>query len=197
MKYFTKEELEDITKELMENPTRETLNKLNTKYNGSSESLALQTEIPTIQTTPTVEEVPVVEEAIIRTNENVINPISNESVPSMEMPKPENNTIVSELPSFELPNLNIQTLEEQNNKPIEFTGNIFDTGVQMGNLMQTTDNFNNIPNTMPNTEVSVTGTPFFGPHIAVDNNPIPVSGPANNIPNNGPSMFGQIEQNYM
>ena len=34
MKYFTKEELVDITKELLENPTRETLKNLNNKYNG-------------------------------------------------------------------------------------------------------------------------------------------------------------------
>ena len=33
MKYLSKEELEDITNELLENPTRETLKVLNNKYN--------------------------------------------------------------------------------------------------------------------------------------------------------------------
>ena len=32
MKYLSKEELEDITNELLENPTRETLKVLNNKY---------------------------------------------------------------------------------------------------------------------------------------------------------------------
>ena len=33
MKYFTKEELEDITNELLQEPTRGTLKNLNNKYN--------------------------------------------------------------------------------------------------------------------------------------------------------------------
>ena len=33
MKYFTKEELEDITNSLLENPSRDTLKELNIKYN--------------------------------------------------------------------------------------------------------------------------------------------------------------------
>ena len=59
--------------------------------------------------------------------------------------------------------------------------------------MQTTDNFSSIPNTMPSTEVPVTGAPFFGPIDEQVNNPIPVT----NMPSQGPSMFGQLEQNYM
>ena len=37
MKYFTKEELEDITNELLKEPTRETLKNLNNKYNEEDE----------------------------------------------------------------------------------------------------------------------------------------------------------------
>ena len=37
MKYLSKKELEDITNELLENPTRETLKVLNNKYNSISE----------------------------------------------------------------------------------------------------------------------------------------------------------------
>ena len=40
MKYFTKEELEDITNELLQEPTRETLKNLNNKYN-KEEKVAL------------------------------------------------------------------------------------------------------------------------------------------------------------
>ena len=49
MKYFIKEELEDITRELIENPTRETLRRLNEKYNGTIESpIAVVTEAPEV-----------------------------------------------------------------------------------------------------------------------------------------------------
>lgn len=244
MKYFTKEELEDITKELVENPTRETLKKLNDKYNGSTEPLILSNETPVVETVeapmpeivpaiavedpvspmknevvnelssssvqlespvgapiPVVEDKPVVEQLPIMEEQPVISPIPNFNVPNMETPKIESNSLnknsTQETPNFELPKLDTPIVSNQNNEPINFTGNLFETGPSVANLMQTTDNFNSVPNTMPTTEVPVTGTPFFGPHVAPENNPIPVGGPVNNMPVNEQTMFGQMQQNYM
>lgn len=188
MKYFTKEELEDITKELMENPTRETLQKLNNKYNGGSE------EVTKILTTEKVEP-PVLEPIPTVVEDPVVNPIENQ-VPNMEIPKVDDNLInnINQVPSVELPQLETQTFNNPNNTPVNFSGNLWETPTQeASNLMQTTDNFNSIPSTMPTTEVPVTGVPFFGPNQQPVNNPIPV----NDTPVQGPSMFGQIEQNYM
>jgi len=219
VKYFTKEELEDITKELLENPTRETLRNLNEKYNNEFEE-----GNTLVQPTPNVVEVPIeeplstpVEPMINEVVENgeqlsveptVVNQITNAveepvevpapsfNMTSMESPKvePANNVV----PSFELPKLETPAFNNQSNEPVNFSGNIFDTPSQpIGNLMQTTDNFNTIPNTMPSTEVPVAPAPFFVNSPEVVSNPIPVGGPINNMPNMGPSMFGQFEQNYM
>ena len=102
------------------------------------------------------------------------------------------------MPSFELPKLETPVVNNQNNEPISFSGNLFEMPSQpIPNLMQTTDNFNSVPNTMPTTEVPVSPVPFFGPHTDTTSNPIPVGGPVNTMPNIGPTMFGQLEQNYM
>lgn len=210
MKYFTKEELEDITKELIENPTRETLKSLNDKYNGSAEPLALSQEtsnvenfvpaMPEVIPTKAVEEpvrapIPVVEE------QPIVNQVPNFDIPNVEIPKIESNPVdnnnVQKTPNFELPKLETPVVNNQNNQPINFTGNLFETGPSVANLMQTTDNFNSVASTMPTTEVPVNGVPFFGPHIGNENNPIPVAGPVNNMPANEPTMFGQMQQNYM
>ena len=199
MKYFTKEELEDITKELIENPTCETLKKLNEKYNENAQIETLTEEIQ-VELAPTIDIKPI-EVSIPTSNETVVNSIPNVNIPNMENSTTNNNMELAqtEMPSFELPKLDIYNDKStiQNNNQINFTGNLFDTTPTVANLMQTTDNFNSVPNTMPTTEVTVAGAPFFGPHIAGENNPIPVGGPVNNTPISQPSMFGQIEQNYM
>jgi len=226
MKYFTKEELEDITRELLENPTRETLKSLNERYNGSTEAgEALVKEIPfmnaeaPVVVTPTpivedkvmapqmpvLEETPVVAPIPTVVNESpapLINPIPNFNIPNIEVPKVDNtinnNVSGQEVPFFELPKLEKPVMNNQNNEPVNFNGNLFEVpNSAEGNLMQTTDNFNSVPNTMPTTEVPVNPVPFFGPHAETTNNPIPVGGPVNNAPSVGPTMFGQLEQNYM
>lgn len=202
MNYLTKTELEEITRELLENPTRETIKKLNEKYNGSSKEEIAVKEIPVmnlegyvqvnpeepVQNTitepqmPTFDKIPVVEPISVVPNESqVMGNIQSFSMPITEAPKVEPTIIANE-----------------NNQPINFSGNLFETTNQAPvNLMPTMDNFNTIPNTMPNTEVPVSPVPFFGPHTQTTNNPIPVEGPMNNMQNNGPTMFGQFEQNYM
>ena len=102
------------------------------------------------------------------------------------------------MPSFELPKLETPVVNNQNNEPISFSGNLFEMPSQsVANLMQTTDNFNSVPNTMPTTEVPVSPVPFFGPHTDTTSNPIPVGGPTSTMPNIQPTMFGQLQQNYM
>ena len=180
MKYFTKEELEDITKELVENPTRETLNNLNNKYNAAIKLEPSATDIPKVESSIT--------ETTLQTTEEVVMPLSSISVPTNTEP---------EIPSVELPMLEVPTEGLKNNKPINFTGDLFGAQPPVANLMQTTDNFNFAPNTMPSTEVPVTGTPFFGPPVTSENNPIPIGVPSNNMAASQPSMFGQLEQGVM
>lgn len=223
MKYFTKEELEDITNKLIENPTRETLKTLNDIYNGNSvmeqglvnDNLAVNTA-SVVETLPDVS-VPIKNEVVnevlpsaeLNAQVNmpisevvetpVINTLPNINIPNIEVTNVDNNVNNGVgVPGFELPKLEVPVFNNQNNETVDFSGNLFEQPMQnMSNLMQTTDNFNGIPNAIPNTEVSVASTPFFGVSNESVNNPIPVEGTVNNMQNVGPSMFGEIQQNYM
>ena len=202
MRYFTREELEDITKKLLEAPTRETLKELNEKYNGSTEVINPQVdEIPNINVEPTVvAPIP----TIVTEKDSFVapmeapqegTPITNFNIPTMEVPKIENsNNNIQGVSNLELPKLETPVFNNHSNEPINFSGNLFETPKsETSNLMQTTDNFSTMPNTMPTTEVPVTGSPFFGPSTEPVNNPIPIDV----APAQGPTMFGQFEQNYM
>lgn len=207
MKYFTREELEDITSELIGNPTRETLKKLNEKYNNSVEKG--ENLIPNINMEPPVvapiEEVKTEEKTVVQElpriekEQAVVNPIPNINTPNIEVPNDVNVNHSSGpiIPSFELPKLEtpVSPVSTQNNQPINLTGNLWDVPVpNSNNLMQTTDNFNSVPNTIPTTEVPVGNGPFFGSTQNTVNNSIPIAG----VPTNqSPTMFGQFEKNYM
>lgn len=202
MRYFTKEELEDITKKLLEDPSRETLKELNEKYNGSNEVINPPVnEIPNINVVPpVVAPIPTIvtdEEPFVVPMEapQAVNPITNFNIPTMEVPETENlNNDIQGVSNFELPKLETPVFNNHNNEPINFSGNLFETPKsETSNLMQTTDNFSAMPNTMPTTEVPVTGSPFFGPSTEPVNNPIPIEVASAQ----GPTMFGQFEQNYM
>lgn len=226
MKYLTKENLDEISKELIENPTRETLKKLNEKYNGKDnveKTEVVETPIATEQiiaaSNPIIQETPTMvmpnevaeEKKELFENQNVLETSIQPTidvVPSIEQNNLEIQTTeatvnnvdnsIPQMPSIELPKLETPIFNNQNNNPVNFNGNLFNNPAQeMGNLMQTTDNFNTVSNTVATTEVPVTPAPFFvtGPESV--NNPIPVGGTMNNMPNQGPSMFGQFEQNYM
>lgn len=158
MKYLSKEELEDITNELLENPTRETLKVLNNKYNSEENGVETKSIVEPVKID--VPEVPIAPEVKL------------------------------DIPTFEVP----QSVPVQNNNAqVNFSGNLWEPQMPtIGNMMETTDNFNTVQNTMPNTNPNIQNTPFFGQTTEPVNNPIPV----NNVPNNGPSMFGQIQQNY-
>lgn len=208
MKYLSKEELEDITSELLNNPTRETLKVLSNKYNDGEKVV----EMPTSGMSENVNPEPHIN---IPTFEvpSVNNEVSfneNNNIPAVEVPKfePVVNTpsagvevsvfntgvnLSDSIPTLEVP----QTPKVENNTSVNFSGNLWEPQMpSIGNMMETTDNFNTVQstipqNTMPNTNPNME-TPFFGEPTPTVNNQIPVSGPSNN----GPSMFGQIQQNY-
>lgn len=97
MKYFTKEELEDITNELLQEPTRETLKNLNNKYNKEEKV-----------------ELPVQESVFNPPKESVANNMPSFEVPTFNsgafnMPKEEpvnTESIPVSTPSFEVPAFN-------------------------------------------------------------------------------------------
>lgn len=215
MKYLSKEELEDITNELLENPTRETLKVLNNKYNSEENGVEtksivepVKVDVPEVKLDIPTFEVPNTTNTPESNTPNMniptfnipgsasVNEVQNnkplgETIPiSSEPTVPVNNNINDNIPSLEVP----QSVPVQNNNAqVNFSGNLWEPQMPtIGNMMETTDNFNTSQNTMPNTNPNIQNTPFFGPVTESVNNPIPV----NNVPNNGPSMFGQIQQNY-
>ena len=182
MKYLTKEELEDIANSLLDNPSYETLKELNNKYN-KEEIREVPETIPEKQNLSETSNIPV---------SNMINKEmqTQNNVPVEEpvtMPEIKIHNMES-LTSQNQPNPNYnQSVNNQGNQPINFTGNLFEQPFQnTNNLMGTTDNFNQ---QMPNTTFN--SNPFFGTNNTPVNNQIPVSG---NV-TSGPSMFGQIMQN--
>lgn len=200
MKYLNKEELEDIAKELVSNPTRETLKMLNDKYNkvesqsyeapsmSSSEPLTegvQNTTTPVFNITgsaPTTE-LPKEEPSI---------PLSESTIPITSVPvTPSMNVNINDtIPSLEIPK---ESAPVQNNTAVNFSGNLWEPQMpSIGNIMETTDNFNTVQNTVPNMNPNNQNIPFFGPRVQEVNNQVPVNG----VPKEAPSMFGQIQQNY-
>lgn len=200
MKYLTKEELDHIAASLIESPSYETLKKLDnelaSKYNIGGPAVYE----PTLSK---VEPIPsAVNEQMVSPLPPVSEPIVTNGTPLVAEPSITNSTPIQQVPSFELPkieqaNTNNINQNNVNNNPINFTGNLWEP---MGNnLMATTDNFNNMPTGNQNFEVPVSNGQFFGPQRESAPNPIPITG-AQQIQTNqniqGPSMFGQFEQNY-
>lgn len=193
MKYFTKEELEEIVARLLDSPTRETLKELSDKYNGLGEAMKdTPSVIPnTSSASKVVEPIP-----------NVVKQTSVNSVPSLEIPSIDmskgNNGMSSamEVPSFNIPKIETPVNNNSlNNKPISFTGDLWEPQIpNVNNLMQTTDNFNMPASSSLSTEVPVTNNTFFGPSQNPVDNPIPISG--NKAVQQGPTMFGQMQSNY-
>ena len=122
MKYFTKEELEDITNELLQEPTRETLKNLNNKYNKEEKV-----------------ELPVKESVFNPPKESVANSMPSFEVPTFNsgafnMPKEEpvnTESIPVSTPSFEVSsqkgqvpnNLNIPNMNQTEAMPNLQTNN--------------------------------------------------------------------------
>ena len=195
MKYLSKEELEDIAKELVNNPTRETLKILNDKYNkvesqsfeapstSSQEPLkegVQNTTTPVFNMTENTTELPKEELSI---------PVSESTIPITSVPETPSMNTNDMIPSLEIPK---ESIPVQNNTAVNFSGNLWEPQMpSIGNMMETTDNFNTMQNTVPNMNPNNQNIPFFGPSVQEVNNPIPV----NSVPKEAPSMFGQIMQN--
>lgn len=209
MKYLSKEELEDIANELLNNPTKETLRVLSNKYNGEEKVVEMPVgdsatlninsmphfDIPTFEVPSVNNEVKVGESSSIpvlevpvfggTTPDKVEEPMVNTDIPSVN--------VSDSIPTLEVPEMP----KVDNNTPVNFSGNLWEPQMPSAvNMMETTDNFNTTVNTMSqNTMPGVNQNmevPFFGETTPAVNNQIPVSGP---VPQ-GPSMFGQIQQNY-
>lgn len=200
MKYLSREELEDIAKELVNNPTRETLKILNDKYN-KVESQSFEA--------PSMSSQEPLKESVQNTNAPVFNipgsapttelpkeepsiPLSESTIPITSVPvTPSMNVNINDtIPSLEIPK---ESIPVQNNTAVNFSGNLWEPQMpSIGNMMETTDNFNTVQNTVPNMNPNNQNIPFFGPGVQEVNNPIPVNG----IQKETPSMFGQIQQNY-
>ena len=117
-------------------------------------------------------------------------PVSESTIPITSMPVTPNMNTNDIIPSLEIPK---ESIPVQNNTAVNFSGNLWEPQMpSIGNMMETTDNFNTVQNTVPNINTNNQNIPFFGPGIQEVNNQVPVSG----TPKEAPSMFGQIQQNY-
>lgn len=196
MKYLSKEELEDIAKELVNNPTRETLKILNDKYNKvesqSFEAPSTSSQEPLKEgvqntTTPVFN---MTENTTELSKEELSIPVSESTIPITSVPETPSMNTNDMIPSLEIPK---ESIPVQNNTAVNFSGNLWEPQMpSIGNMMETTDNFNTVQNTVPNINTNNQNIPFFGPGIQEVNNQVPVSG----TPKEAPSMFGQIQQNY-
>lgn len=191
MKYFTKEELEEIVARLLDSPTRETLKELSDKYNGLGEIMKdTPSVIPnTSSALKVVEPIPNI------VKQTPVNPALGLEIPSIDMGK-GNNVIGPTIEVPSVPKMEVPVNDNNLNKgPISFTGNLWEPQVpNMNNLMQTTDNFNMPASSSVSTEVPVTNNTFFGPSQNPVDNPIPISG--NKVVQQGPTMFGQMQSSY-
>ena len=195
--------IEEATSPVIENQTSE---EVIPEFNNMS--------IPNIDTQI---EQPVINQEPVNLNTVPNNEINNMSIPSFEVPSstetsqniistnseqnnipevPNNinlNTIPNNeinnmsIPSFEVPKLDMpeqnNNINNTNNQVVNFTGNLWEPqNNTVSNMMETPEN-NNIP---------INNNNFFTPNQEPINNPIPVGGDSFQ----GPSMFGQFEQNY-
>lgn len=200
MKYLSREELEDIAKELVNNPTRETLKILNDKYNKvesqSFEASSMSSQEPLTEgvqnTTNPVFNIPGSAPTTELPKEEPSIPLSESTIPITSVPvTPSMNVNINDtIPSLEIPK---ESAPVQNNTAVNFSGNLWEPQIpSIGNMMETTDNFNTVQNTVPNMNPNNQNIPFFGPSVQELNNQVPVNG----APKEEPSMFGQIQQNY-
>lgn len=209
MKYLSKEELEDIANELLNNPTRETLKVLSNKYNGEEKVVEMPVSNNTTLEMNNVPhfDIPTFEVPSVN---NEVNVSKSSSIPVLEVPtfegttpgKVEEPVVNAGIPSVNvsdsIPTLEVPEMPKvDNNTPVNFSGNLWEPQMpSVGNMMETTDNFNTAGNTISQNTMPGVGqsmeVPFFGGTTPTVNNQIPVSGPATQ----GPSMFGQIQQNY-
>lgn len=217
MKYFTKEELEDITNELLQEPTRETLKNLNNKYNKEEkvelpvqesvfnppkESVANSMpsfEVPTFNSgafnMPKEEPVEVSsQKGQVPSNLNIPNMNQTEAMPNLqtnnfEVPTPVLEPTNYQLVGEQIPKLDNQVVNNQSNEPVNFSGNLYQQPMpEPTNLMDTTDNFKIDINSTPNMNSGVNTNLNSNPFFG---NPVNESNQVNNpIPVGGQTRTG-------
>ncbi len=137
-------------------------------------------------------------------NDNIYNNMGNQTINSVNMPNlkdgenVQNNMFNFEMPKIE-PNLNennIPNLPPTNpiNNQVPFSGNLWENQkAETNSMMQTTDNFNSTIEPQLSSEIPLGQTPFFQMAPGTINNSIPIS---EQPVVEGPTMFGQFEQNF-
>lgn len=128
MNYFTKEELNFIVDELLNNPSKETLKSLSDRYNVKEEVVTVPIEQPALSTVP-------------------IEPLNN-STPTLDNNVSISNNMnnqVNSIPSIELPQTSVSNLQSTNNTAqVPFNGNLWEPEtVNVNSMMQPTNNFTN------------------------------------------------------
>lgn len=129
---------------------------------------------------------------------NEITPNTKVSVPTFNMPGVDNGNVIlknnevnSEVISSNIPVLEVPSAKPENNTMVNFNGNLWEPQTpSITNMMETTDNFNNVQSTILNNNSQM---PFFGNPTPNVNNQIPVESQVQS----SPSMFGQIQQDYI
>lgn len=210
MKYLSKKELEEIADELLKEPTKETLKALCNKYNSEEKVVEMPVSNNTTLGINTVSHFDVPTFEVPSVNNDVKASESN-GIPVLDVPTFQGATpskveeqvvntfstprvnVSDSIPTFEVPEMP----KVDNNTSVNFSGNLWEPQMpSTGNMMETTDNFNTTVNAISQNTMSEANqnreVPFFGDPMPAVNNQIPVSGPASQ----GPSMFGQIQQNY-
>ena len=223
MNYFTKEELEDITNSLLENPSRDTLKELNIKYNGTEDGAEKQKKqediTPIIE--PAIPSISVETTIPVSTETIGINPIPTPNVvpetkvegpvPTIEQPKmPEQpastssqeieNTMATGFPEFKIHNPGeLNKTNASQSAPLPGTPTLQNTPPLefQGNIFESQPNTNNFTTPQPSTNPN---EQMVSPNMNTNFNSNPFFGspmPNGTQPNiqTGPSMFGQIMNN--
>jgi len=132
-------------------------------------------------------------------------PINNIGIPTLNIEPLNTNNIVQEQKTSANQTLYANTItnnitdktnnglnQNENSSRIPFNGNLWEPQNNgLNNMMQTTDNFNN--SNESSLKEGISNNSFFVGIPNTTNNPIPIT---ENPKIEGPTMFGQIEQNF-
>ncbi len=133
-------------------------------------------------------------------------PLGAPEVPTLSAPNENVSVEVNNIPNLNTvntaeavtPPLNtFASTPNTNNSAVPFDGNLFaQPNTNPSAMMETTDNFG--VNEMQGTNVPIENNNFFGPNVNSSpvNNPIPITEPQPQPEIIGPTMFGQIQNDY-
>lgn len=153
MKYFTMEELDDIAKELIENPSRETLKKLNNKYNGEESNKKSLDWIEAKNNERITQQMPFVSNERLE-EKNKFPETNNSTISNLRVPiYEEQNSIVSESKNTDMLSSSKNSEELIVKKPVwepitSGTNTLFNENMNIQNnnsqdVAQSNNNYNN------------------------------------------------------